>query len=315
VYTNAEPVTNVFQNTGVYGKVDNAHSTVDVYTFTAEQDGDQTFTLLGHAPATAQPFLVFVDSTDATAVRDLGIPLPSPDYHTALVTATDGQQKYYEPATFEQYNIYAQQHIALHKDKKYFLIVFDPSRQLTRYAIKFGDAKIWSAKDVFSHPITWLKLKADVYGGSSPFKFTPSTFGAILFFIAFGLLLGLWLIESTFAFLSNRSKMAGYLLIKFQQSSRIFTWVSLWFLALGGYIYFDALGWPGIPFILGLVYILVLAVFLVRTLVIAPKLMKLSVSKQEAAIPLPLQKQLYLMFVLSFITLGGFLVLLTMQFS
>jgi hypothetical protein len=315
IYTNAEPVTNLFSNTGVYGKLDST-STADVYKIVPDRDGDQTLSLAGHAASTAQPFLVLVDPTDATQSRDLGIPLPTEEgYHTALMTAVDGLQKYYEPATFEQYNLYAQQRVHFQKDKTYYVIVFDPTRQLTRYVLKFGDAKVWGFGDIFVHFGSWIKLKGDSYGGSSPFTFTPSTFGAILFFLAFGFMVGMWIMESAFGFMANKSKMAGYILIKMQKYSRIFTWIALWFIALGGYIYFDAIGWPGIPFFLGVIFILITAVYLVRTLWFSPQLMKLEVSKQEAAIPLPLLKWQYIFFILSTITLGGFILLLTMQFS
>lgn len=314
IYTNAELVTNLFQNTGVYGKLESG-STADVYKIVADQDGTQTLSLMGHGPSTAQPFLVFVDPTTATPPRDLGIPVPDDSYHTSLVTAVDGLQTYTETATFDKYTLYAQDRITFTKGQTYYLIVFDPTHGLNRYVIRFGDGHVWSGSDIFTHFASWLRVKADSYGGSSPFKFTPTTFGAILFFLAFSLLVGVFILESTFGFLANRQKMAGYLLIKMQKYSRIFTWIALWFLGLGGFIYFDAIGWPGIPFILGIIFFLVLAVFLVRSLVFSPRLMKLEVSKQEAAIPMELQKWLYLMFVLGVVTLGSFLVFLTMQFS
>jgi hypothetical protein len=86
-------------------------------------------------------------------------------------------------------------------------------------------------------------------------------------------------------------------------------------MALGGYIYFDALGWKGIPFVLAIVFLAMLAIFLVRTLVVSPKLMQLEVTKQEAVIPVALRKQLLVVTVLSVLAMGAFLVLLAMMFS
>lgn len=314
IYAKAQTVTNLYDNTGVYGKLD-ASSTADVYKIVPDRDGEQTLSLVGHAPTTAQPFLVLVDPTSESTPRDLNIPMPSDAYHSALITAVDGLQTYSEPITFEQYTLYATQRVKFQKGQTYYLIVFDPTRQMTRYVVRFGDGKVWTGHDFFTHFASWMRVKADNYGGTSPFKFTPSTFGAILFYLALGLLLGIWIIEAVYTFMAKRAKMAGYILIKMQKYSRIFTWISLWFIGLGGYIYFDAVGWPGIPFVLSLVFVLVLAVFLVRTLVFTPQLMKLEVSKQEAVIPLVLQKWLYIMFVLSVVVIGGFLTLLAMQFS
>ncbi len=315
IYSNAQPLTNLFEDTGVYGKLA-ASSTADVFKVVPDKDGDQTLSLAGKASSsTAQPFLVLVDQTTGTSAKELGIPVPDASYHTSLISAVDGTPTYAEPATFDSYNLYAQQRVSFTKGKTYYLIVFDPTHQLSRYIVRFGDGKVWHASDVFRHIGAWMRVKADNYGGSSPFKFTPSTFGALLYYLAFAVLLGIWLVETIFAFIANRSKMAGFILIKLQKFSRIITWVSLWFVALGGYIYFDAIGWPGIPFVLALIFIPLLAVFLVRTLVFSPKLMRLEVSKQEAVIPMNIQKWMYVMFVLSLVTIGAFLTLTVMLFA
>lgn len=312
IYTNAQLLTNIFQDTGVYGKLTAA---ADVYKFVPEQDGEQTLSLIGHAGVNTQPFLVLVDPTDATEARPLGIPLPGEEYHTAVIKPIDGLQTYSEPVLFERYTLFAQERLSFKKDVTYYLIVFDPTRELSRYAIKFGDGKIWGAGDFFTSFNSWWALKTDRYGGTDPFDATSATFGSILFFLAFAFLLGIWMVEETFAFLSGRSKMAGYLLIKLQKYSRVMVWVALWFTALGGYIYFDPKGWPGIPFVLALLFLGITALFLVRTLILSPKLMQLEVSKQEAVIPTSLRKQLYLMLVLTGLGMGTFLTLLTLQFS
>ncbi|HSI20994.1 MAG TPA: hypothetical protein VLA04_04850 [Verrucomicrobiae bacterium] len=312
IYSAPQEITNVFEETGVYGKLD---SYADVYKFTASQDGEQTIALMGVASSKAQPYLVLLDPTDVTEARELGIPVPGEGYHTSLVKPVEGLKVYNETLLFQKYNLYAEERIKLQKDKTYYLIVFDAASEMKRYTIRFGDGKVWSGGDLFLHFGSWLKVKADSYGGTSPFDFTPATFGSILFFLSFAILLGMWVIESTFAFLAAKTKMAGYLLIKLQYYGRIFTWIGLWFMAIGGYIYFGAAGWPGIPFILAIVFILMAAVFITRSFVLSPKLMAIEVTKQEAAIPKKLQKLNYLFFVLSVITVGSFLTLLTVHLS
>lgn len=310
IYKDAQVVTDVFSDTGVYGKLT---SPADVYKFTADKDGDQTFSLLGlGASASAQPYLILVDPTGATQTRELGIPVPSDQYHTAVMEQVAGEQFYNEPALFEKYNLYAKQRVSLKKDTTYYILVFDPTRELSNYVVRFGDGKVWSGGEVFRYIGTWFKVKSGAFAGTSPFHFKPSTFGALLFLLALGLLVGMWIIEETFSFLANRAKMAGYILIKMQKFSRIFTWIALWFIALGGYIYFNAIGWAGLPFVLTILFIPLVAVFLVRTLVFAPKLMALEVSKQEAVIPVPLRKSLYVMFVLGLLTIGSFVTIYTM---
>jgi hypothetical protein len=312
VYANTQSVSDIFTTKGVYGKLTDS---ADIYKIVPEQDGDQLISLLGKASSTAQPFLVLVDPTDLTPARSLGIPLPDETYHSAVIQAVDGARTSYETFSFDAYTVFAEQKVTFKKGMTYYLIVFDPSVQLKQYVIRFGEGKIWTFGNIFRHIGGWFKVKTQNYGGSSPFHFTPTTFGGLLFFLAFAVLLGMWVIEESFSFLANRSKMAGYLLIKLQKFSRVFVWIALWFMLLGGYIYFDHIGWPGIPFVLGLLFIPLVAVFLVRTLVISPKLMKLEVSKQEAVIPLQLRRTLYLMFVLSVLSVGSFLVFLTMQFA
>jgi hypothetical protein len=312
VYSSSMEVKDVLKDGGVLGKLTGA---ADVYKFVADQDGDQTLSLVGKGSSTAQPFLVLVDPTDATESKDLGIPLPGDGYHTALITPTEGLQTYYEPTLFEKFNLYAQQRVKLQKDKAYYLIVFDPAQQMRYYGIRFGDGKIWKASDFFTHFGSWVRFKTDSYAGTSPFHFSASTFGSILFFLALSLLVGIWIIEESFSFMANRSKMAGYILIKMQNFSRIFIWIALWFVGLGGYIYFDNSTWAGIPFLLGVIYFLIAAVFLTRTFGLSRKLMALEVSKQEATIPLALRKQHYIMFVLSLVTVGSFLLFLTMHVS
>ena len=313
IYDDPQVIPDVFSSTGVFGKL---VDTADIYKFVPDKDGEQQISLLGTgAGADAQPYLVLIDPTTATESRSLGIPLPDDTYHTGVITAVEGLQTVNEPLAFTQYTLYAQQRIALKKDIVYYLVIFDPSRTFNHYAIRFGDSNIWTIGQVAKHFGSWLKFRTEAYAGSSPFKFTPGSFGALLFFLALAVLVGMWVIEESFSFLSNRSKMAGYILIKLQKFSRYFTWIGLWFMALGGYVYFDHIGWSGVPFVLTLIFIPMVVLFLVRTLVISPKLMALEVNKQEAVIPLPLRRTMYIMFVLSVIVIGSFMTFLAIHLS
>jgi hypothetical protein len=314
IYGNAQEIQSIFENTAIYGKLQNPAA---VYSFKPDRTGEQTISLIGQgAGATASPMLVLVDPTDNTESRPLGIPLPDDKYHTALINPIDGLRTFSEPLLFEQFVMYAEQRVILDEGQQYYLIVFDPSpTPLQRYAIRFGEEKVWTIGGVFSNFGSWLRFKTDRYGGTDPFGVTPSTFGIVLFYLAFAVLVGIWIIEEVFTYLAARQKMAGYILIKMQKFSRIIIWVGLWFMALGGYIYFDYLGWLGVPFVLGALFFLVAAVFLCRTLLISPRLMNLEVSKQEAVIPAPLQKQLVIVSILSVLVIGAFVVLLAMQFS
>jgi hypothetical protein len=299
---------------GVYGKL---NGDADVYSFVADKDGEQTFTLLSKVvvPGTL-PYLVLVDPTDGTAASETDVPVPTEgEYHSSYIAPVEGLQVRKEPLLFDEFTKFATQRVKLHQGATYYLVAFGSPGFAGRYAIQAGEGELFSGNDLVQQPGSWFKIKADVYGGTNPFTFTPSTFGSVLFFLAFALLLGIWIIEETFMFLANYRKMAGYLLIKLQPFSRVMTWLALWFMAIGGYIYGGATGWLGAIFVLSIIFTVLAIIFLVRTFKLSPQLMQLEVSKQEATIPSALQRRLYISFAATLVGMIGFLVVLTMHFT
>ena len=314
-YLNAQEITDVFTSKAVYGKLEGA-TPVDIYSFTPDKDGNQTFSILAPSttPADAQLTMVFVDST--TATQDAGLNLPTPTgYHSLLVTPVKDPQTFNEPVLFEQFNVYAQGNFSLQKGKTYYLIVLDQSSKVDSYAIKLGTDKSWGASDIITHFGGWLRVKTDSFSGTSPFTFKPVTVGMLLFLLGFAVLLGMWFIEQLFSFLSNRMKMAGYILIKMQPYSRVITWVSLWFTLLGGYIYFGKVGWNGLPFVIGFAFVIIAIVQLLYTLILSRRIGVLEVSKQEATIPRDISTWLYAYFVVTLLGFGSFITLFSIYLA
>ncbi|MCC2631834.1 MAG: hypothetical protein K0S20_533 [Patescibacteria group bacterium] len=308
--SSVQEVSNLFESHAVYGRL-STESTVDIYKVTADKDGEQTVRLMTRGAA-SQPALILMDPTDATAPEELNIPLPAPEYHPVLVKALETPKDHRETFLGQSFKVGSEQKFAFQKDKTYYLIVLDPYAQPGSYALAFGDGKAWELKDVFTSFGTWFKLQTDTYSGISPFSFTSALVPLVLFLLGLSLILGLFVIYHGLSFMANRSKAAGYLLVKLQKFDKIANWVALWFTAIGGYIYFDKKGWVGIPFVMVLVFIALIAAVLVRTLRVSPQVEELEVTKKEATIPLTLRKKLVASFVVELVAIGAILTLLSL---
>ena len=290
-YASAQTVTNVFDNKGIYGKLQGAVP-FDLYKLVADRDGDQTFTVLlpKNQPTTSALAAVFVDSTKATQGTELGLPVPSADYHTSVLTQSSIAQSVTDHVLLQSYKVVAQQRIALQKGKTYYLWVLDPQRQANRYAVTLGTGPAWGAKDFFASFGAWLGLKTDTYAGTSPFHSGAGQVGLWVMLLGLLSLAGAFLIQQIFALASNRQAAAGFLLIKLQPFSRIIIWVALWLIAIGGYIFFNTVGWIGIPFVLLLLFVGLLIAFLYETISLSPRVAALEIVKDEAALPLAIRK-------------------------
>ncbi|MEI6478293.1 MAG: hypothetical protein WCO52_04900 [bacterium] len=312
-YDSAQELTNVYSDKAVYGKLD-ASSAVDIYKFTPDKDGEQTFSVLGRTTVDSsnQPLLVLLDKTTATTDQALQLPLPSSDYHTALVTATKDNPTYYEPLLLQRFNLLAQQNLKLKKGTTYYLVVIQPYGQSAEYALKTGTGKAWKVSDLLTNPGTWFRLQTDSFSGSNPFSFTAKLFAFIFLLLGLAMLLGIFIIENVLVFLANRQKAAGYLLVKLQVYSRFIIWIGLWFFALGAFMHFDRVGWIGVPFVMGAVFVALLIVMGYHTILLSPQIRAIEVSKREATLPDGLRKRLYVTFGLSLVSLSAITVLLSM---
>jgi hypothetical protein len=317
-YQTAQSISDVFVNHGLYGKLQGT-TPIDIYTFTPSKDGEQNFTLLVQPQENsvdAQPLLILLDPTTATTASTLGLPTPSADYHTAIITSlTDQQHSYNEPALLTQYTVVADQTIKLQKDKKYYLVVIDPSRKIVHYAVKMGSGKAWGVGDIFTSFGSWVRIKSDTYSGTSPFHFSVLTLGLLLFWIGMIAMIGFWAVHQTLSMLASRSKSAGYLLIKLQSFVPYTVWGALWFVALGGYIYFNKVGWLGLPFVLTVLFIPTVLSLLYETIYLKREIVQLEVTKREATIPQPLRRKMMINFVVSLLSIGSFLTIFAMYFS
>jgi hypothetical protein len=323
-YEQAQVIENIYRNIAVYGKLGTA-SPVDIYRFVPNEDGKFDLALHGvyQNPSVADtleanqvPFLILLDPTGAIEGQPLNIPLPSEEYKTVLIKEADAGRVANEPLLMQQYRVLREQlGLPLKKDATYYLVVFDPERYLTHYVIKTGEGTSWGAKDLVTKAGSWLRVKTDNYGDSRPFTFSGRDLSLTLFLLSLATLVGTWLISVILGFLANRSKAAGYLLIKLQPYARLLVWFSLWFLALGGYSYFNRTGWTGLPFLLLLLFLILVILFLYQTLRVSPRLMELEVSKREATIPTPMRKRLFLLFVLTLLSLGAFLTFTSMYLA
>jgi hypothetical protein len=316
-YSGAVKITDVFASKTVYGKLQGT-TPVDIFSIVPDKDGTQQITLMGRKEKNGgQVALIFIDPTAATKPENLQLQMPSKEYHPSVLKQIEVTKTYREQFLSQDFNVYAQQSIALKKDITYYMVVVnaDPSNPALHYAIKLGDTQTIQPSDVALHPISWLKLQSDVYGKATPFIFTIQSFGVLLLMLGLVVLGGILLIQDTFSFLANRSKAAGYLLIKLQPFSRIFIWIALWFMIIGGYMYFDRLGWVGIPFVLALLFIVIVANMLYQTLDISPKVSRLEVTKQEATIPFSLRKRYFLSSLVSLFSVGAFITYLSMYLS
>lgn len=315
-YENTQVITDIYTDKSVYGKLQGA-TPIDIYSFTSDQDGERMISILADKKEVSDkgaPVLILLDPTNATEAQELGLPTPDDTYHTALITAPeDKEMTYNEPVLMRSFSVMGQQTVKLQKDKKYYLVVLDPGRVATHYVIRFGEGKSWAAKDFFTSFGGWIRLRTDTYAGTSPFAFPSRTVGMLLLILGLAALAGTWILSSILSFVSNRAKSAGYLLVKMQPYSRIVIWVSLWFMAIGGYIYLSQVGiWTGLPFVLMVLFAIMLVDLLVSTLVLTPQIMRIEVSRKEAALPLPLRRKMFAEFVVGLLSIGAFVTLLSM---
>lgn len=310
-YATAQTIGNVFANRGIYGKLQGSVP-FDLYKFTADKSGEQTFTILlpQDQPDASKLTAVFVDQTSATVGGDLGLPLPAEgNYHTSVMTQSPTAPSVIDRVLLEQYHVEAQQRIALQKGQTYYIWILDPARLANRYVIVLGTGKAWSVGDFFTSFGAWWQLKTDNYAASSPFHTSVSAFGLTVLLLGLIALFGIYLIQQIFALTSNRNKAAGFLLVKLQPYSRVIIWLSLIFITIGGYIFFntdgragvsffsalgfDTAGWIGVPFILVLLFIPTLIAFLYETISLSPRVARLEVTPDEAPLPLDVRKAWY----------------------
>ena len=310
----------IFENRGIYGKLEGT-TPIDVYSFTPDQDNSQSLSLLvrkDEMKSSTDPYLILIDPTTNTDAQTLGIPVPSSDYHTTVIKpiAVDQQQDFSEPAIMESYTVVSDQRIAFSKGKTYYVIVLDSDRtgaHFTHYVVRFGDAKAWSATDIVKHLGDWMRIKTDSFAGISPYHFAAPVVGFFILLLGLVLMIGTWVMFQIFNLLSSKSKTSAYLMVKLQPYTNVLIWVSLWFTALGGYMYFTHNSWSGLPFILVALFIPIIVVMLVDTLVLSPQIKQVEVSRKEASLPLLLRKKLFVTFVLNTVLIVTFVVLFTMQ--
>lgn len=320
-YTADQTIGDIFDDGGIYGKLEGA-TPIDIYKFTPSRAGKQTITLLTRqtvvsngTDATSDPTIIFVDPTDSTQGESLNLPLPDDTYHAIRMATPSSVTDYYEPALLQRWNVTKQQTLDLQKGKTYYLVVLDPFHVTSRYVLKMGDGKIWSGSDFFKHFNLWFRIQTDNYAGSSPFIFTPYYLGLILFLLGLTVLLGVVIIQEAYSMMANRFKTAGYLLIKMQPFTRVLIWISVWFTAIGGYIYFDHFGWPGIPYVLMLLFIVIVLNMGFVTFWLAPRVMQLEVSKKEATIAFSLRKRWFFSTLVSVFSFGAFLTFLSIYLA
>jgi hypothetical protein len=319
-YDTAQKIDNIYQDGAVYGKLEGT-TPVDIYTFTPDHDGEQYISIMAHLGgqgiAQPMPVAVFADPTTATEEAAIQLPLPAAGYHLALLHQLDTPGNYREPFLFQHYSVLAEQTIQLKKDTKYYILVV-PSTSggaVAPYAIKFGTGKVWHFKDLFTHFGSWLRLQTNAFAKTSPFGFNSGIFGYILLFLGLPLFLGTLILQELFALLANKSKSAGYLLIKMQTFSRIMIWVGLWFMAIGAYIVFDRLGWIGIPFVLVLLFLVIVANMLYVTLSLSRRVTQLEVVKKESTIPFDLRKRWFFSTLISVFSIGAFIYFLSLYLA
>ncbi len=315
-YKDAQVISEITGSRGIYGKLEGS-APVDIYKFTAKEDGEQTFGLLvrkNELSDLSEPTLIFMDPTDATTAKELGVPLPGEGYHSAVINATerDSETKefrtYNEPVLMEQYALVAEQVVKLQKDVTYYLIVLDPGQLVTHYGIRLGTQKAWTFGDYFSSFGDWWRLKLDIYGASSPFSFPVAGFGLVLFWLGFVALFGMFLVQGVFGLMSLRQRTAAYLLVKLQPYSRIAIWTGLWLMLIGGYIFARQESFTGLVFLLTLIFDFLIVVMLVTTFKLAPSLMKVEISKKEAVLPRKDLQLFYITFILGMLGLLAMLV-------
>ncbi|MBU6389148.1 hypothetical protein KGQ71_01395 [Patescibacteria group bacterium] len=314
-YSSAQTITDVISNKEVFGKLQGS-TPIDIYSVTPDRDGEQTFSLLSPQQMPGQAALIFVDPTTASQAQNLGLPLPeSGNYHTALVKAPTAAKTYYETALFQNFDVLAQGRYSLKKGVTYYLVVLDPYRQTVNYALKLGESSSWTAGDVFRNFGTWIRLQTNDYAGTSPFTFSWHVFKYFMMLLSLSVLVGIFFIEQLFAFMANKSKAAGYILIKMQPFSKVFIWSGLALMAIFSYLFFRDDSWLGIPFVMFLVFIPLLISLLYQTIVLSPRVAALEVTKKEATIPFALRKRWFFSFLVSFFSLGAILVFFGIYFT
>jgi len=312
-YADAQVIPNVLTDKSVYGKLQ-GETPVDIYSFTVDHDGSQTVDLMERQMVTpgvtyADPVLILADPTNDTTADNINLPTPPGDnYHFALMTQISART-YTEPVLLQKYKVLQEQTLTLRKGNTYYFIVVPASSTgaVDPYVIKFGTATDWTGKDFFSHFGGWFRLETANYAGSSPFVFTMGVLGIILMLLGLMAGVGTLLVQETYSLLANKVKSAGYLLIKMQPFSRIFIWVSLALIAIGAYIVFSHYGWVGIPLVLSLIFIPMVANMLYLTFNLSQKVELLEVTKKEATIPFALRKRWFFSSLVSLFSFGAFI--------
>jgi len=313
-YETSQQINGVFDNQEIYGKLGGIIP-VDIYKFTADKDGDQriSFMINDRPTASDQPGLLLADPTDATTADQVSLPLPDDTYHFSRIAPLDNAIAYRDPVTFQHYAVIADKVVTLKKGTTYYLVVLpSTSTSSNPYVIRFGTGSAWKVGDFFTHFSSWWRVQTNNYGDTSPFTFVVTMLGTIILILGLSLLVGIVFLQELFAILANRAKLAGYLLIKMQPYSRITIWVSTVILAIGSSIVFNHTGWYGLPFVLTVLFIVIVANMAYVTFSLSRRVEALEVSKREATIPFALRKRWFFSSLVSLFSFGAFITYLGM---
>jgi hypothetical protein len=316
-YAENQEITDLRTGSAFYGKL-KGQPAVDIIKVRVTEDIEQDISLLVRADELvddSSPTLLLVDKTDGTEPSEIRIPVPSEDYHVAAVKAVEGTIVHTEPFLLQQYRKAADQKIKFIKDTDYYFVVLDAGQtsRITSYVIRFGNEQTWTAGRFFGSFGSWFAVKSDIFGGNNPFSFSVELFGLMLFVLSLVALIGLFVVQSVFDFSAGKSKAAAFLSIKLQPFARWITWIGLWFMLMGGYIYAAQASWTGLIFALTFPVVVAVILNLVQSLKVAPALMRVEVAKAEANIPTKLRRNQFIVFVLmtlNYVALLGLLAML-----
>jgi hypothetical protein len=316
-YDSARSIGNGFDTKTVFGYFDNrTNGNVDIYTFTASQDGEQTIRLAVPESERKQVefySLLLIDPTTENEASFASIPVPSDDYQVVNMGLTEATDQS-EPLLMEKLVLVGQSRVSLVKDQTYYIVLLGPpvasERSISRYILRVGEGPLWSASELFRQPGVWLQYKLGLFGDSPVYSYTPTVLGGHLALMGLSVWAGFMAVQVILTLMAVKRRAAGYVLVKLQPISRIALPVAAWFTLLGGYLAFMGNGGLfGTSLAVTLAILPAFIVLIVEAFVTAPKLAKVDVASREATIPKRLLAALYVHGVVGAVSMIGTLAL------
>lgn len=225
---------------------------VRLYSFTAEKDAVipvEVLVPVKHSNANFRPSVALIYWVGGVSSANT-LPFSLPNNYGAIIADVPAgpRSAMFEPYSFERLYRGSEIKIQVEAEKRYYIAVYEPNKQIGDYAIVLGTVENFSGVSYVEFVKNVIKLKLELVGG----RFIPWRDLSGLFLMLLGLIIGFGtvLIVSALFLLARRGIHFSEMIIRVHTIIEPLVWVGLFLLICGGILFFWQIGLAGIPALL-----------------------------------------------------------------